>query len=486
MRRRAINRRNFLRSTTGLLVALPMLEATHGHLWAATGNAKRFIVFFSHGGIISARHNSGEMGDPWSPGHWHSLDLWKPADEGSTLQTLGEEMTPLQPYVSDLTLLRGVDDGAGMNQGDYGGHHGCSNATALTCADTTSGADEAVGLGPSIDQYIAQRLETDAPAPFASIDLMLDGHNYGEPVYRASGEQLSTEKDPTSAFDRLFQDVVETDTGPTPQQLALRAKKKSVLDGTLEHLAAMKTRVSAADVHLIDAHTEHVRALEKQLGALENLAACTKPDVSGAPVSQGYGHYDGAGHEIAGPILVDILVHAFRCGLTNVATFQMGDFLTPWVAAPYSTDLGHSLGHAGLEVGPQGTESDRYDDWRETIVANRNWRMGLMARFLEGLKTTPEGDGTMLDNSIVLFTSEFSCGGAHSPRDMPCLLAGKAGGRWTGGKHHNYNTQVAQNGYSTTASLHNVYTSIVNAFGYDDAHFGNNNCYKTGPLAELP
>jgi hypothetical protein len=91
----------------------------------------------------------------------------------------------------------------------------------------------------------------------------------------------------------------------------------------------------------------------------------------------------------------------------------------------------------------------------------------------------------MLDNSIVLFTSEFSCGGGHSPRDMPCLLAGKAGGRWTGGKHHNYNTQAAQGGYQTTASLHNVYTSIINAFGYDDAHFGNQNCYKLGPLAEL-
>lgn len=484
-----LNRRNFLRGAGGLCVALPMLEATHGRSWAASGTAKRFIVFFSHGGIISSRHNSGSKGDPWSEGHWHSLDLWAPGDEGTTLNVLGEEMAPLEDFKSDLTLLRGVDDGAGMNQGDYGGHHGCSNATILTCADTTSGGDDAEALGPSIDQFLAQRLEADAPTPFGSIDLMLDGHNYGEPLYRASGQRLSTEADPTAAFDRLFQDVTETSNEPTPEQLRIRAEKRSVLDGTLEHLASMKKRVSASDVHLIDAHTEHVRALEKRLDALQNLAACTKPDVSGAPLSQGYGHYDGAGHELAGPILIDVMIQAFRCGLSNVGTFQIGDILTDWLPQPYSTDLGHSLGHAGLEVGPNGTESNMYDAWLETIVANRQWRMGLMAQLLEGLKSTPEGEGNMLDNSIVLFTSEFSCGGGHSPRDMPCLLAGKAGGRWAGGTHHNFNKLAGsgsnQSEYETDVSMHNVYTSILNAFGYDDEHFGNNNCYKTGPLSEL-
>ncbi|NUP11294.1 MAG: DUF1552 domain-containing protein [Polyangiaceae bacterium] len=489
MRRRIFNRRNFLRGAAGICVALPMLEATHGRIWAASGQAKRFIVFFSHGGTISCRHSSGSKGDPWAEGKWHSLDLWAPGDEGTTLDVLGEEMAPLEAFKSDLTLLRGVDDAAGMTQGDYGGHHGCSNATILTCADTTSGGDDAVALGPSIDQFLAQRLETDSPVPFPSIDLMLDGHNYGEPVYRASGENLSTEKDPQGAFDRLFADVTETSGEPTPEQLRIRAEKKSVLDGTLGHLAAMKKRVSASDVHLIDAHTEHVRSLEKRLEALENLASCTKPDVGGAPVSLGYGGYDGGGHELAGPILIDIMIHAFRCGLSNVGTFQIGDILTTWLPTPYSTDLGHSLGHAGLEVGPNGTESNMADAWRETIVQNRNWRIGLMARLLDGLKSTPEGDGNMLDNSVVLFTSEFGCGGGHSPRDLPCLLAGKAGGRWTGGRHHNYNKLAAsdptQSNYETDVSFHNVYTSIVQAFGYEDEHFGNDTSYKTGPLAEL-
>ena len=115
-------------------------------------------------------------------------------------------------------------------------------------------------------------------------------------------------------------------------------------------------------------------------------------------------------------------------------TFQIADVLTPWLPQPYSTDLGHSLGHAGLDVGPSGAEPDRLEDWRATILANRAWRMEMFARLLDGLKSTPEGDGTMLDNSVVLFTSEFGCGGAHSPRDVPVLLAGKAGGRWPGGR----------------------------------------------------
>ena len=128
------------------------------------------------------------------------------------------------------------------------------------------------------------------------------------------------------------------------------------------------------------------------------------------------------------------VLHALRCGLTHVATFQIADVLTPWLPQPYSTDLGHSLGHAGLDVGPSGAEPDRLEDWRATILANRAWRMEMFARLLDGLKSTPEGDGTMLDNSVVLFTSEFGCGGAHSPRDVPVLLAGKAGGRWPGGR----------------------------------------------------
>src|SRR5262249_45492671 len=160
----------------------------------------------------------------------------------------------------------------------------------------------------------------------------------------------------------------------------------------------------------------------KQLEALNNVVACTKPGVTGAPVYHGWGYYDGAGHQAAAPILVDILVHAFRCGLTNVGTFQIGDILTDWLPQPYSTDLGHTLGHAGLDVGPMGTEANRIDDWRTTILANRNWRMEMLGRLLEGLKSSPEGSGTLLDNSIVLFTSEFGCAGGHSPRDVPVLL----------------------------------------------------------------
>ena len=150
MSRAAFSRRNFLRTATGLCVALPFLEATHGDVWAANGRARRFIVFFSHGGTITSRHSSGEKGDPWKPGAWSMLDLWAPGGEGSALEVLGEEMAPLEAHKGDLTLLRGVDDAAGMLQGDYGGHHGCSNATVLTCADTTSGGDDARALGPSM------------------------------------------------------------------------------------------------------------------------------------------------------------------------------------------------------------------------------------------------------------------------------------------------------------------------------------------------
>jgi hypothetical protein len=95
----------------------------------------------------------------------------------------------------------------------------------------------------------------------------------------------------------------------------------------------------------------------------------------------------------------------------------------------------------------------------------------------------------MLDHSVLMFTSEFSCASVHSVRDVPMLLAGRAGNQWTTGRHYNFNKAVASNpsalGYDSDVSTHNVFTSVLHAFGFDDAHFGNDLAPKLGPLSEL-
>jgi hypothetical protein len=194
----------------------------------------------------------------------------------------------------------------------------------------------------------------------------------------------------------------------------------------------------------------------------------------------------------SGPAQVDILIAALRCGLTNVATLEIGDFyaafLNPTFPAGYN--IGHSLHHAANEVGKTGPEGARWQQWYDTMLKNRLWRMDLLARFLAGLEATPEGTGTMLTNTLLLWTSEFSCGADHSVADLPVLLAGKAGGRLRTGRHVNYNLKAAADpmtrAYETKSSLHNLFTSILNLFDYPDTHFGSTgHAALTGPLSGL-
>src|SRR5262245_29758908 len=166
-----MNRRAFLRGAGSILVAPPMLEYTHGKLWAAPGKCKRLVVVFSHGGTISWRNRSGELDD--DGGKHTSIDLRAPKDPGPELGILGDEMAPLQSLTSDLILLRGVDNMAGTAE-TYGGGHGWANVTAMTCADVEDHSDYQLPLGPSLDQVLAARLAEDAPTPFSSIDLMIE------------------------------------------------------------------------------------------------------------------------------------------------------------------------------------------------------------------------------------------------------------------------------------------------------------------------
>ena len=126
--------------------------------------------------------------------------------------------------------------------------------------------------------------------------------------------------------------------------------------------------------------------------------------------------------------------------------------------------------------------SDRREAWHTEMLINRQWRMEVFARILTGLRDTPEGDGNMLDHSIALYTSEFSYGAIHAVTDQPILLAGRAGGQWRTGRHLNYNLADAPGEYETRTSNHNVYTSILHAFGYDDEHFGSDDAIVRGPL----
>ena len=486
----ALSRRLVLKGFGGAAIALPLLEVQHEALAQTVSGPKRFMVFFEHGGTLCASRKNGTRYD--GTGTNQGKDAWDPAVKTEQL-VVGPIHQPLVGFTDQLIVARGIDNMACKQQSPYGGDHGWANASTLTSAVVKSVNDDSqVAQGPSIDFVLANRLAQRQPVPFPIVSLAVPAHNYGTPFYQAAGQAVEGDFNPTTVFNRLFAGV-STTSQPDPAAARARALKKSVLDGVHKNLDLYKTKLSAADKVAIDAHLSSIRTLEQEVAAtaVPMVAGCSKPDITGAGTTATTGYYN-IDISKTGPVMVDILVHAFRCGLTNVGTLNLGDFFQTWLKPTYPAayDIGHSLHHAARDVGATGSDASRFQAWYDTMLINRQWRMGLLARLMTGLKNSPEGTGNMLDNSLILATSEFSTGADHSCADLPILLAGKAGGKLRTGRFVNYNTRAATNpntlDYSTKASIHNLYTSILNIFGGTDTHFGSTgHAYVEGPLAGL-
>ncbi len=456
-----------------MALGLPLLEYTHGEVWAHGGTApKRFLTVFSHGGTIS---NQGKNWRHDGTDAHHGEDLWRPADPLAAGLALGPIHQPLVGHEDKLILVEGVDNKSAIQQDQYtSGAHRISNRTALTAADQ----DDNGSKGPSIDQVVAERLAASQPTPFERIHMVVHGHNYGTPYYRGADQSMSGIRNPREAWSTLFAGVAE-DGEPSPEAARLLAKRTSALDGLLESYAGAKSGVGQTDKHKIDAHLDHLRALEHEL---QNPVVCSRP---GEPVDEESG-------DVAGPLFVSLIVAALRCGLSNVANLEIADILTPWTTAGNATGAvrGHSLGHDARDIGPTGPKAAMYDTWFEEALDNRRWRMSLFAQLLDELDdpTFVEGNGgTLLDNSLVLWTSEFRNASGHYAYNVPLLLAGSAGFQLETGRFIDYNEHGPGPTleYASNESTHNLFTSVLNLMGENDSHFGNDMAAHQGPLPGL-
>ena len=486
--RKDMARRAFLKGLGTTIIGLPLLELTHGKSWAAEplGTGRRFITVFSHGGDI---YNFNGGGYPtWfiAPGGTGSaLDWWSPPQTtAGALTALGPVHQPLAAHMDKLLIVRGIDNKAGYDQGTYGGGHSWCNVSQLTAAKlggTTE--DTATSLGPSIDYVIAQRLAARYGGRASPVHLLVDGHNYGSPYFSGSQQRQYGQTNPRTAFASLFAGVT-SDGQPDPAIVHAWAMRQSVLDGTIEGYSSFKAKLGSKDREIVDAHLQHLRELEQKL--VEPTAQCTVP---AQPAST-------EAPEQTGPLHVDLILAGLRCGLMNVANLEIADILVPWAPSGLQVEsgysIGHSLHHMARDVGPMGPSAAEFNAWSLEMKENRQWRFGLVKRLLDGLANPAfmEGANTMLDNSLVYCTSEFSRGESHNARDTLCLLAGSAGNYFQTGRYINYNTAWQQNpatlNYMTNAATNNLFISFLNAFGESDTTFGAmEHTYRAGALTEL-
>jgi hypothetical protein len=381
-----LSRRTLLRGA-GVALALPLLESmTPAGMRAVSAagapNGRVAFVYLPHGAVM----------DRWVPESSGALEL------GGTLRSL-EPLRSRIDVVSGLTL-----PAAYVGEATAGANHTRSSRCWLTCAPLGEGASPT-----SADQVAAAHIGQDTPLP--SLELALEG---GESIsYRTPTTPLPMEVNPRVVFERLFGD------GSTPAERAARQRQyASLLDAVAGQVAPLRRGLPAADRARLDRYLTDIRELERRiaLAADSPLAELDVPDKpAGVPPE----------FEEHAALMFDLLVLAWSADITRVATLLLARELSNRVY-PRSgiTDGFHNCSHHS-EVPANIERLARLNEYHARTT---------IAVLLDRLASTPDGDGTLLDHSLVVYGSGMSNANQHDHHPLPMLVAGGAGGV-RGGRH---------------------------------------------------
>ncbi|MHB8866849.1 MAG: DUF1552 domain-containing protein [Pirellulaceae bacterium] len=448
-RNRGISRRAVLRGV-GAAIGLPLLEA----LWPATARAAR----------LSADKPPVRMAFFYVPNGMH-MPHWTPKTIGNDFE-ITPTLQPLAPYRSHMTLLSGLTLNGARALGDGGGDHARSAAAFLTGAHPkkTDGAD--ICNGVSVDQMAASKIGRQTRLP--SLELGLErGAKAGNCdsgyscaytsnlSWRSPESPVAKEVDPTAVFDRLFGDAM---ADASLQQRTKRDHyKTSVLDLVLEDAQDLQRKLSGTDRHKLEEYLYAVRDIERRLensGKLRNAEAGVPdyPRPSGVPQE----------YEQHARLMFDLMTLAIQTDSTRILTFM---FTNEGSNRSYP-QIGISDGHH--ELSHHGN-----DQAKQTKISQINLHhMSMFAYFIDKLATTSEGNGTLLDNCMVLYGSGIGDGNAHNHDDLPLVLMGRGGGTITSRRHL---------AYADETPLTNLYLAMLERVGAPAASLGD----STGPLPDL-
>ena len=442
--RRLLSRRTLLRGAGGVAIGLPFLGAMSDRAHAAPF-PKRFIVFFTGLGTVKP--------------------AWVPTGSESDF-VLGEVLSPLSPYREKLLILEGVDmESAYHGPGDA---HQLGIGQALTGTELQEGTlfpyacnpQATVGWagGVSVDQFLATQIGQETKLASLELGVQVQVANVSSRLsYLGAGQPVPPEDDPRAVFDRLFSDL-----SADPDSLALlRAQRHRVLDTVTADYDSLVSRLGGNDRMKIEHHLDALHEIDKRLDAPGTLGGICSIPTLGPPVDI----YANDNYPAIGKLQIDLLVMALACDLTRVASLQW----TTTQTGKVFTWLGQTEQHHQLSHSSPGDPSKQAQ-----LVAIGKWHAEQMAYLLSRLDAVPEGDGTLLDNTLVLWCTDIAMGQSHSRRDMPYVLAGGCGGALQTGRYLKY-----QGAYHN-----NLLVAICNAMGVGINTFGNP-AYCTGKLTGL-
>ncbi|NNJ25062.1 DUF1552 domain-containing protein [Alienimonas chondri] len=437
----SLSRRTLLRGA-GAALALPLLDAMPlaGTAEAADGAAKGPIrlgfTFFPNG---------------------CNTDRWFPKTEGAGWE-LTPTLEPLKALRGDVTVLSGLDQHNAQSLGDGGGDHARNAATYLTGVHPLKSSSD-IRAGRSVDQVAADRIGSQTRLP--SLELGIDrGRNAGSCdsgyscaysnniSWRSPSQPTSKEINPKLAFQRLF------GSGGDAVERRL-ADRKSVLDLVADDAASLTKRVGTTDRRKLDEYFTSVRDVERRIERTLSAPPIEAPEIelpSGVP--------NELNEHLR--LMYDLQALAFQADVTRVTTFMVA-----------SAGSNRNYPEVDVKDGHHHLSHHQSNERKlEQIARIDRFLMEHFARFVQKLKETPDGEGNLLDNSLILYGSAIRDGNRHSHADLPLILAGRGGGAVKPGQHRRFGDGTP---------LNNLFLTMLDAAGATGVEeFGDSTGRVTG------
>ncbi|MBK1826026.1 DUF1552 domain-containing protein [Haloferula rosea] len=436
--RKSLDRRTFLRGM-GATISLPLLDAmvpaaTASTLTAANPVRRLGYVFIPMGSDITR----------WTPRSKDDLNQLSPILE------------PLAGVKEQLTVLSNLE-----LQPAYPGTHATSNAAFLSAARAKRTESSDYFLGVTADQIAAKQIGqgTQLPSLELAMDLMEtvgQCDNGYACVYQNNLSWSSpTTPLPAEAHPRLVFESLFGEGGTHRERINSLKRRASLLDAVRDDLASLKRTLGAGDRAKMDEYLEAVRDVERRIQLAESTAKDAPRDME-RPVGVPAEYAEHA------RLMFDLQLLAFRGDITRVSTFQLArETSNRTYPETGVTDPHHPLSHHGND--PEKIER---------MSRINRYHVSLFAEFLEKLRDTPEGEGNLLDHSLILYGSGMGNPNLHDHTNLPVLVAGGAAGGMKGNRHLRYDEPTP---------LANLHLSLLDKVGVDLEKFGD----STGPIEAL-
>jgi len=403
--RKHLSRRTLLRGV-GVSLGLPLLDSmvpaqTPLAKTAATSKSRLSCIYVPHGA---------------------TMDKWTPAADGKGFE-FTEILSPLEKFRDRVSIVSNLAHPAAGGVGsDAGADHARSAAVFLSGVHPEQGS---IHVGTTIDQIAAQRIGQDTPLP--SIELSIEevalscGSGYACAYsntisWKTPTTPLPMENNPQVVFEKLF-----GDGSNNADRLARKQQSRSLLDSVMDQVASLQRELPASDRTRLGEYLDDVREIERRIQKAENqIPADLKLPEAPVGVPESFDEHF--------KIMFDLQVLAFRAEITRVATLM------------YARDTsGAVYPQSGIRDGfhVASHHSNNRANMDKFALINK-YHVEMLAYFLDKLKSTPDGDGNLLDHSMVLYGSSMSNGNQHDHDPLPVVLAGGASGQLNGGRHMTY------------------------------------------------